>query len=86
MAYPTPTPSPGDIDWLRALIRSDRDKEDVLRLASIKFGHVWGSELAVLVNAITSDMQDGGAHDVTQAITNALDSLKEPAPRKDTGT
>lgn len=88
MAYPTPTPSLTDIDWLRSLIHSGRDKEDVLRLATIKFGHVWGSDVAVLVDAIAMDLlkDDTGALDAAQAITNALDSIKDPHQRQDTGT
>ena len=88
MDYPTPTPSLTDTDWLRSLIHSGRNKEDVLRLATIKFGHIWGSDVAVLVDAITMDLlkDDTGALDAAQAITNALDSIKDPRQRQDTGT
>lgn len=88
MTDPISKPLPADIDWLRSLIHSGRDKEDVLRLATIKFGHRWGSDVAVFVDTIDMDSldDDKGALDAAQAITNALDSIKEPHPKQDTGT
>lgn len=59
---PTPAPSSADIDdWLRALIASGRSEENIFRLATIKFGHVWGDIVAVLIenmaNGLMPDVQ-----------------------------
>lgn len=88
MAHPNPTPSPTDIDWLRSLISSDRDREDVLRLATIKFGHIWGSDVAVLVDAITRGQlkDDTNALAVARAIANALEAIDESSAMHGTGT
>lgn len=88
MANPTSTPSPTDIDWLWALISSGRDKEDVLRLATIKFGHIWDSDVASIVEVITRDQikDDTNALAATRAITHALEAIDETSEVQGKGT
>lgn len=73
-------PSLNDIDWLRGLFAAGRNRDAVLRLATIKFGHRWGAEVATLVDAIEFGMQAQGVdpQDAEQALARALKALERP--------
>lgn len=85
MAYPRPKLASADIEWLKQLGASGRNREDILRLTEIKFGHVWGADVTLLVDALLEGILESldDSNDAVQAITQALAAIADTAQIQD---